>query len=322
MVSHQRLLGEVEVNGVRQQVHVVELEPSHAAVPVGREFVTACVERWGLYQLAADASLLTSEMLSNSVIHARTPIELRVHQLADGVRIEVRDGAEYGIAPARHGESSQTWGLGLRVVATLASRWGIDPVPDGKTVWAEISAPRPSGDAVEPEVSLVPSPLPLPDDWPEIRLVDVPTRLLRAWEDHARDLVREFALVSLASRPQHPLADDPVMEVVATLDRYQELVRPVWSQARAVGDEGTGRMSLTVRLPEEVVTEAPRFLEAIEAADELARQGLLLTDAASDELIAFARWFVHAVVRQMARVTGGGAGDIDQAGEERCPFPA
>jgi anti-sigma regulatory factor (Ser/Thr protein kinase) len=320
--GHRRLRDEVEMNGVQEQVHVVELEPNHAAVPVGREFVTAWVERWGFDQLSGDASLLTSEMLSNAVIHARTPIELRVHQLAEGVRIEVRDGAEYGIVPPRKGEGPQARGLGLRVVAKLASRWGIDPVPDGKTVWAEIRGSRSSEALVEPELGLGPTPLPVPGDWPEIRLVNVPTRLFLAWEDHTRDLVREFALVALPPGPgKRPAPDYRIAEVVGILDRFWELVRPIWAQARAVGENLPGRISLTVRLPGQVVTEAPRFLEALDAANDLARRGLLLTDPAPGELMAFGHWFVHAVVRQMERATGGGVAAGEEP-EERCPFPA
>ena len=34
-------------------------------------------------------------------------------------------------------------GHGLSVVAQLASRWAVEPLPDGKVVWAELPAPRP-----------------------------------------------------------------------------------------------------------------------------------------------------------------------------------
>ncbi|HAM03271.1 MAG TPA: hypothetical protein DCQ30_13760 [Acidimicrobiaceae bacterium] len=310
------------MNGVRDQVRIVELEPNHAAVPMGREFVAACVQRWGLDQLSGDALLLSSEMLSNAVIHARTPIELRVHQLAEGVRIEVRDGAEHGIVAPRKGDATQAWGLGLRVVARLASRWGIDPVPDGKTVWAEVCGPRRSAATVEPELGLGPTPLPVPGDWPEVRVVNVPTRLLLAWEDHTRDLVREFALVALPPGPgRRPEPDYRVAEVVGVLDRFWAMVRPIWAQARAGGESLPGRISLTVRLPEQVVTEAPRFLEAMEAANDLARGGRLLTDPAPGELMAFGRWFVHAVVRQMERAMERSTSDVNDV-EERCPFSA
>jgi hypothetical protein len=33
-------------------------------------------------------------------------------------------------------------GHGLSVVAQLASRWAVEPLPDGKVVWAELPSPR------------------------------------------------------------------------------------------------------------------------------------------------------------------------------------
>lgn len=298
---------------VEQTVEVLELEAHHEAVGRARLFVSAMLERWGLAPLGPDASLVTSELVSNAVIHARTPMELRVSLLLDGVRIEVRDSTEYGIAVGRRGDDLAPGGLGLRVVAQLSARWGVDPVPDGKTVWAELTATGRDAEPTMPEMSVGPAPLPLPDHWPEVRLLDVPTRLLLQWEQHVRDLMREFALVSAHRRPLEEVGiEDPVELVVATLDRYWELMRPVWAQARPVEGERPGHISFYVKLPETVVTDGPRFLDAMEAADELSRQGRLLTEAAPEEVAEFRRWFVHALVRQVATRTPQ---------EERAPFP-
>ncbi|HZU80502.1 MAG TPA: ATP-binding protein, partial [Acidimicrobiales bacterium] len=293
-------------------VEVIELDPDLGAVGQSRSFVVGVLERWGLTPLVLDASLVTSELVSNAVIHARTQVELRASRLPDGVRIEVRDGAEYGIDAHRPGRGPTDRGLGLRVVSQLTSRWGVDPVPDGKTVWAEVTTRSASQTAPsDPEVSPVgPAPLPLPDDWPEIRLVGVPVRLVFAWEDHVRNLMREFALVSPRSGGGGIGDVDPVELVVATLDRYWEAMRPIWAQARSLQPDADGRVTVMAKLPERVVLDGPRFLEAMEAADHLARQGRLLTEPADDELVAFRRWFIHAVVRQVASV-------VD---EERCPF--
>jgi hypothetical protein len=35
-----------------------------------------------------------------------------------------------------------TSGRGMRLIASLATRWGVDFTPDGKIVWAELSAAR------------------------------------------------------------------------------------------------------------------------------------------------------------------------------------
>jgi len=300
---------------------VVELEPNYEAVSLGRRFVTTTAEQWRLTDVAADASLVASEIVSNAIIHARPPIELRLRRTEAGIRIEVRDGANSPISPAGPvvGEA-RSRGLGLQVVAKLSSRWGVDPVPDGKTVWAEIdsSCRDVLGTA---EASLGPAPLPVPDDWPEVRLAGLPCRLLRSWEDHLRDLMREFALVAaghLVSSPsgaEHLHEATPQLEeVVAELNLFWDLTRHIWEQANAPPGSARARISLTNRVPERLETEGPRFLRALDAADELARHGRLLSVPASPEVIGFGRWLVGAMVRQAA---GGAAGP----GGDRCPFP-
>jgi len=282
-----------------------------------RDFVAGSLQRWGLHRLAPDASLLTSELVSNAVIHARTPIELRVRLLDEGLRIEVRDNVCYGLEPPHQGAGLHGRGLGLRVVAQLSSRWGADPMPDGKTVWAELGSPPGWSQPLAPERGVGPAPIPVPDDWPEVFLLGVPTQLLLAWEEHVRDLMREFALISGWRRELDQVpSDDPVELVVATLDRYWDLLHPIWSQARSVGGDVPGRIDILLRLPERVVSDAPRFLQALEDADDLARQGRLLTDPAPTVVVDFGRWFLHAVVRQVASSRGP-----DEAGEP-CPFMA
>ena len=296
---------------------MVELEPSYDAVQRGRQFVSALVEAWGLAPMSDDVSLVTSEIVSNAVIHARTPIELRLRRTGDeAVRIEVRDGADHGLLPSPSRQGLLSRGFGLRVVGQLSTRWGVDPLPDGKMVWAEIGPPRGRRHDVAPVVAVGPAPLPLPDDWPEVHLVDVPVRLLYAWEDHVRDLMREFALVSAGGFGTGGGADSGrVGAVMASLERYWDLMRPMWSQARAIGEPASGLITFMARLSERVVVDGPRFLGALDAADELGRQGRLLTDAATEEVREFGSWLVHAMVRQVTAPSG----DVR---EERCPFRA
>lgn len=284
---------------IEPTVAVLELDPEPQSVARARAFVGGHVDAWGLDALAVDASLVTSELVSNVVIHARTPMEVRVRRVTGGLRIEVRDSADFGINPTPADRTLVPRGLGFQVVGRLAERWGVDPVPDGKTVWAELTT---SGlhDPHPPRVS-GPAPVPLPDDWPEVRLTNVPTRLLLEWEEHMRNLMREFSLLSPRRRDLDAVSgEDPVEIVVATLDRYWAAMRPVWAQARPVGQPRPGSISFVAKLPERVVTDGPRFLDAMDAADHLSRQGRLLAEPAGEELTAFRRWFIHAVVRQVA----------------------
>ena len=305
---------------------LVELAPDRGAVQRARSFVADLLERAGLSgSLVDDVELCTSELVSNAVVHARTPIELRVTASESDVRVEVRDSstfaavppAEAGVPPlydpllARLPERS---GLGLLMVSRLARQWGVDPTPDGKTVWARFLVDRQPTGPVPGEVrvpAMQPASILPPDDWPEIEIRDIPVRLLAALESHVRDLVHEAHVVLGSARQLDRVsADDPVELVVATMDRYWSTMRTSWAQARLVGRTAPGRSNFTTKLPASTAEDGPRFLDALDAADRLSREDQLLTLPAGPELVEFRRWFVGAMVRQ---VRGGEP--------EACPFP-
>jgi anti-sigma regulatory factor (Ser/Thr protein kinase) len=86
--------------------------------------------------MVADAMLLTSELVSNVVLHARTPFELEVTAV-HGVRVVVRDGSPDPPIVASPGPEEST-GRGLLLVHSLASRWGYEVTATGKSVWFEL----------------------------------------------------------------------------------------------------------------------------------------------------------------------------------------
>lgn len=88
-----------------------------------------------------DARLLTSELVTNSIVHAglspRQDIELVVSLTPTRVRVEVADPGDghprVPSAPNLH----QSSGWGLHFVAHLADRWGVgEHAP--KRVWFEV----------------------------------------------------------------------------------------------------------------------------------------------------------------------------------------
>jgi two-component sensor histidine kinase len=82
---------------------------------------------------AASAPLLlvASELVANAVLHGVPPLSVTVSVFADRVLIEVADGsAEMGVP----GDGSR----GLMIVGEITNAWGVECVPGGKVVWAEI----------------------------------------------------------------------------------------------------------------------------------------------------------------------------------------
>ena len=85
------------------------------------------------------AILLTSELVSNALLHARTEVDLLLVMASSAVRVEVHDGnASPPGLPASPAPLDATTGRGLLMVDALAGRWGVDGTGDGKTIWFEL----------------------------------------------------------------------------------------------------------------------------------------------------------------------------------------
>lgn len=87
--------------------------------------------------------LIASELATNAVIHARTPFTVSVVTRPDRtVRLEVTDHHPTDPLPRGTEDADRAGAWGFEIVAHLATRWGIDPQPEGKTAWAEITPDR------------------------------------------------------------------------------------------------------------------------------------------------------------------------------------
>lgn len=116
----------------------LELEADAASPGLARSFLVDRLTEWGCHHLLEVGALLTSELVTNVVLHARTPARLSVAVTpAQVLRIEVYDqAADRPPRPTLPGTSTQ--GRGLALVAALASRWGVERHDGGKTVWVEL----------------------------------------------------------------------------------------------------------------------------------------------------------------------------------------
>lgn len=119
----------------------IVLAPAASASREARRWVQSQMSEWGLDELADTVALLASEIVTNALIHAGTPIRLRMVQAGPGVRVEVQDGSV--VPPIRRRYSATaTTGRGLQLLEHLADTWGWAPHIDGKTVWFEVLTAR------------------------------------------------------------------------------------------------------------------------------------------------------------------------------------
>ena len=113
--------------------------PAQATSPArARRFVSATLTSWRL-DGADDAVLLASELATNALLHARSPMTVRVERLADDVvQVSVADDSPAAPQPRRFSPESGT-GRGLRLLDSMAESWGVDMIPgDGKVVWCRV----------------------------------------------------------------------------------------------------------------------------------------------------------------------------------------
>jgi anti-sigma regulatory factor (Ser/Thr protein kinase) len=112
-----------------------DLEPVPSSVGMARSLVRESLA--GFDSDARDvALLLTSELVTNAILHARTPVQLGV--LVDGDRALVcvadRLAESPALSPRAHSHD-RPGGRGLALVEDLADTWGTTTYTGGKTVW-------------------------------------------------------------------------------------------------------------------------------------------------------------------------------------------
>lgn len=116
----------------------LRLEPVPTAPAAVRRRLSDELPGWGVGPDALDAALMVStELVTNAVEHARTALELTVEPDGTDIVISVRDSSPSDPCLQPHRVLARR-GRGLQMVAALARQWAWTAHPDGKTVWARV----------------------------------------------------------------------------------------------------------------------------------------------------------------------------------------
>lgn len=132
--------------GIDRSMFQLPLAATADSVREARAIVRHLLDGWGLAVLGETAELCTSELATNAVLHAHTPVLMVVSLLTDGVRIEIEDEAP-GVVKAGSLDGDGEGGRGLAIVDALSECWGVDQREEGKTVWFELQRPDPAATA-------------------------------------------------------------------------------------------------------------------------------------------------------------------------------
>ncbi|USQ83841.1 SpoIIE family protein phosphatase [Streptomyces phaeoluteigriseus] len=260
-------------------------EPVGRSVATARAFVRDTLQGWGYADIIDDAVVLTSELVTNAVVHAGTHADLLCLRHEDGVRIEVADHYPEREIPlqgslATMGSPDREGGRGLQLCAAIAARWGVDYTPTHKTVWFQLDLPdrpvgtRTAGPALPAEL------LPLADSRVRVAVVQIDrTGAISAWNEDAEELFGYPAdqvvgkpLTDLAAWPHTPGTSTGIVEALQ-LSRWEGSygirgadgrVTPVYASHLRVRDtEGDpSTVCLLVRNHERAVLQSPTRLPA------------------------------------------------------------
>jgi anti-sigma regulatory factor (Ser/Thr protein kinase) len=122
---------------VRREHDELRLPADASAPRLARRHVVDVLTAWGLQRWCDDAVLLTSELVSNAVMHGRGEPCIVITRSGATLRISVHDDG--GSTPAsRRSEPDDVSGRGLAMVDGIASRWGSNAGAHGTEVWFEL----------------------------------------------------------------------------------------------------------------------------------------------------------------------------------------
>ncbi|GGX70238.1 hypothetical protein GCM10010358_25770 [Streptomyces minutiscleroticus] len=262
--------------------------PVGRSVATARSFVRDTLQGWGFGDIVDDAVVLTSELVTNAVVHAGTAADVLCLRSDEGVRIEVADRYPDREVPLQSTAVSMSspdheGGRGLQLCAALAGRWGVEYTPTHKTVWFRLDLPaRPVGTrAAGP--SLPADLLPLADGRVRVAVVQIDRPgTITAWNEDAEELFGYTAeqvtgkpLTDLAAWPHTPGTSTGIAEALR-LSRWEGSygirgahgrVIPVYASHLRVRDTGgePSTVCLLVRDHERAVLQTPLRLPASES---------------------------------------------------------
>ncbi|MCX3287708.1 ATP-binding protein [Streptomyces sp. NEAU-H22] len=110
------------------------------AVPEARRALRELLGQWGKHGQSDVAELLTSELVTNAIVHTEHDAVLTATVGPHGLRVEVRDFVARRPRLRVPVADDGTNGRGLLLVQSLADSWGVRPHGVGKAVWFELEA--------------------------------------------------------------------------------------------------------------------------------------------------------------------------------------
>jgi PAS domain S-box-containing protein len=189
----------------------VYLAPEPRVVSAARKFVRSTLSDAGRDAWSDTAELAVSELVTNSVLHAGTAIEVAIEVSSSAVLVAVHDHS-FVLPTQRHWGETATTGRGLALVRSITSQAGVDLLASGgKRVWFRLediaagdSGPASAGSAEFSDLGIDAILDQFEDDAAvaKVDLVELPVLLWLAAQEHHEAVLRELFLLTVSGRSE------------------------------------------------------------------------------------------------------------------------
>ena len=280
--------------GVQRQL---TLPPAPDSARQARRFVGEVLTDARETELLDVATLLTSELVTNGIVHAHTELRVVAEVTDRFVRVEVTDGNPNLPARRDYDESAMT-GRGMEMVELLAHEFGAEPIDgDGKRVWFRLvrgdSTGAASGEPELPASEAVVEIHEAPLRTSIVELRGLPVALYCAWQQHADSLLREATLVALdengVATGDYPLAAQALGALAVAGQEIFDL-----------RDSGVSTADVPMAIAADSIPWFPILRDLLARATALSLSGRLLTPPSLPEIVALRNWICEEVSRQAA----------------------
>jgi anti-sigma regulatory factor (Ser/Thr protein kinase) len=139
--------------------HVLAVEsfpPEARSVGDARRFVRSTFRGLAADDAVETAVLLTSELVTNAVLHACSIVQVVLTNPRGALRAAVSDSSPHMPVVKPVSGSSGESGRGLQLIDRLAEKWGVEVGHPGKTVWFRVRAARSPRVGRDPEGQTTP----------------------------------------------------------------------------------------------------------------------------------------------------------------------
>ena len=276
----------MSTKGVQQRA---TLAPAAESARTARRLVADVLATAGAEEFTDTAALLTSELVTNGIMHAHTDLHVLVEATKTWVRVEVVDGNPQLPSKREYDESAVT-GRGMEMVELLADDFGVEPIDsDGKRVWFRLGEAPGTPQDTDTDADAAGTDRPIT----RVHLPALPVALYCAWQQHADALLRESTLLALED-DAGPHDDYPMAA------RAMSALADAASEIFTLRDNDAVIADVTLELPSESLTWFPILRDLLARATIQALGGKLLTPPSLPEIIAVRRWICDEVARQAA----------------------